>query len=172
MTWPELPQVRGRLIPRSQSPDQTPSISSRNDICAHPPRSIAGNLAQKTCRPSRACGRGFARTPRSVQRLSLGRPSRAGVFPQGGGGGGRQGRRTGHPETDEKREGFSKNGEILVEALDLATEPVEPPGERGLHAFACIAGKEGRDRRLDDGGFRDVPAQRQCSTWLSSAGSK
>lgn len=39
----------------------------------------------------------------------------------------RQGRRDGHPEADEEGQGFPKDGEILVEPLDLTAEPVEPP---------------------------------------------
>src|SRR5690606_1571271 len=94
-------------------------INSSSDIGTALRGPVAGNLTQKP----------VARREPAAEALQ--EPLEAlSAFRTGGVPGGfRQGRRDGHPEADKERQGFPKDGEILIETLDLTAEPVEPPGE-------------------------------------------
>ncbi len=92
-------------------------ILSRNDIGAALPGSVAGNLTQKSVAGGKLSAQALQE---ALEALSAFRASRVPC-------GLRQGRRDGHPEADEERQGFPKDGKIFVEPLDLTAEPVEPP---------------------------------------------
>ncbi len=76
-----------------------------NDICATLPRSFAGDLAQKPVARRELAAEALQEPLEALSAF------RAGRVPRGL----RQRRRDGHPETDEERQGFPKDGEILIE---------------------------------------------------------
>ena len=102
---------------RDPVPGSDAVISSRNDIGTALCGPVAGNLAQKPVARRELAAEALQEPLEALSTF------RSGGIPCGF----RQGRRDGHPETDEERQGFPKDCEIFVETLDLATEPVEPP---------------------------------------------
>lgn len=51
-------------------------------------------------------------------------------------------RRDREPEANEQREGFSRDGEIALETLDLARKAIKPSGEGGFGAIGAVGRQE------------------------------